>query len=148
MTVAAENIEKSNSTKPIRGAFAEIAKRAAQFSKKVTKKHSTHRLLTQVFIVLSLLITNWLPYTTSRARAHGFNANHVDIVKTYGRKYRVIIRYTHVEVGEYRVAHIDFDNKEEAIKAFQDLAKGADFFLGDIKKSIHFHTPPESNSPY
>lgn len=82
------------------------------------------------------------------SHAHGFNANHVDIVKTFGRKYRVIIKYTHVEVGEYREAHIDFDKKEEAIKAFQDLAKGADFFLGDVKNSIHFHTPPESNSPY
>lgn len=80
--------------------------------------------------------------------AHGFNANHVDIVKTFGRKYRVIIKYTHVEVGEYREAHIDFDKKEEAIKAFQDLAKGADFFLGDVKNSIHFHNPPETNSPY
>jgi hypothetical protein len=86
--------------------------------------------------------------TSQQALAHGFNANHVDIVKTFGRKYRVIIRYTHVEAGEYREAHIDFDKKEEAIKAFQDLAKGADFFLGDIRKSIHFHTPPESNTPY
>lgn len=81
------------------------------------------------------------------AQAHGFNANHVDIVKTFGRKYRVIIRYTHVELGEYREAHIDFDKKDDAIKAFQDLAKGADFFLGDIKNSIHFHNPPESNTP-
>jgi hypothetical protein len=81
-------------------------------------------------------------------QAHGFNANYVDIVKTFGRKYRVIIKYTHVEAGEYREAHIDFEKKEDAVKAFQDLAKGADFFLGDIKKSIHFHTPPEGNSPY
>ena len=82
------------------------------------------------------------------ARAHGFNANHVDIVKTFGRKYRVIIKYTHVEVGEYREAHVDFDKKEDAIKVFQDLAKGADFFLGDVKNSIHFHNPPETNKPF
>jgi hypothetical protein len=81
-------------------------------------------------------------------QAHGFNANFVDIVKTFGGKYRVIIKYTHVEVGEYREAHIDFDNKEEAIKSFQDLARGADFFLGDVKSSIHFHTPPEQNKPF
>ncbi len=148
MTLDAENIEKSNSTKQIRGASAEIGQSAAQSSTKNTKKHSALRLPTQLFFVLSLIVFNFLPHRNSKAHAHGFNANHVDIVKTYGRKYRVIIRYTHVEVGEYRVAHIDFDNKEEAIKAFQDLAKGADFFLGDVKKSIHFHTPPESNSPY
>lgn len=85
---------------------------------------------------------------SQHAHAHGFNANFVDIVKTFGRKYRVIIKYTHVELGEYREAHIDFDSKEEAIKAFQDLANGADFFLGDVKKSIHFHTPPETPAPY
>lgn len=81
-------------------------------------------------------------------QAHGFNANFVDIVKTFGGKYRVIIKYTHVEVGEYREAHIDFVNKEEAIKVFQDLVRGADFFLGDVKTTIHFHNPPEQAQPF
>lgn len=85
---------------------------------------------------------------TLEAFAHGFNANWVDIKKIPGRKYRVVIKYTHVEVGEYRDAHIDFDNKEDAIKAYQDLAQGADFFLGDVKKSIHFHKETEKNKPY
>lgn len=60
----------------------------------------------------------------------------------------MIIKYTHNEVGEYREAIVEFDSKEEAIKVFQDLAKGADFFLGDVKKSIHFHNPPQKNKPY
>jgi uncharacterized protein YktB (UPF0637 family) len=97
-----------------------------------------------VFVLAALLCTT----PTKSASAHGFNANHVDIVKTFGRKYRVIIKYTHVEVGEYREAHVDFDKKEDAIKVFQDLAKGADFFLGDVKNSIHFHNPPETNKPF
>lgn len=62
------------------------------------------------------------------SNAHGFNANFVDIVKTFGGKYRVVIKYTHVELGEYREAFVDFEKKDEAIKIFQDLARGADFF--------------------
>ena len=85
---------------------------------------------------------------TQIAHAHGFNANRVHISRQLTGKYRVTIKYTHVELGEYREAHIDFNNKNEAIKAYQDLAQGADFFLGDIKKSLHFHNPSESNKPY
>lgn len=81
------------------------------------------------------------------ALAHGFNANFVQISRLLNGKFRVTIQYTHVEVGEYRQAHVDFDSKEEAIKTYQDLAQGADFFLGDLKKSIHFHNPPEKNKP-
>lgn len=110
-----------------------------------TKQRSCKRLLMQT-LALGLAMGSGL-LGINIAQAHGFNANHVDIVKTFGRKYRVIIRYTHVELGEYREAHIDFDKKEDAIKAFQDLAKGADFFLGDVKNSIHFHNPPETSTP-
>lgn len=97
------------------------------------------------FIIIIFLI--FAGYSL-RASAHGFNANWVDIQRTSYGRYRVIIKYTHNEIGEYREAYIEFTNKDEAIKAFQDLAKGADFFLGDIKKSIHFHNPPEKNEPY
>ena len=96
-------------------------------------------------LLASIVIASLKPNTLI---AHGFNANFVDIVKTFGGKYRVIIKYTHVEIGEYREAFIDFEKKEEAIKAFEDLARGADFFLGDVKKSIHFHTPPEKSNPF
>jgi hypothetical protein len=82
------------------------------------------------------------------SNAHGFNANFVDIVKTFGGKYRVVIKYTHVELGEYREAFVDFEKKDEAIKIFQDLARGADFFLGDIKNSVHFHNPAEKQQPF
>ena len=85
---------------------------------------------------------------SKQVHAHGFNANFVDIVHTSYGRYRVIIKYTHNEVGEYREAYVEFDDKEEAIKVYRDLVNGADFFLGDIKKSIHFHKPPEKNSPY
>lgn len=98
------------------------------------------------YILVTLMMAQI--FSPQSLKAHGFNANFVDIVKTFGGKYRVIIKYTHVEVGEYREAFIDFKNKEEAIKAFQDLARGADFFLGDIKNSIHFHNPPEKEKPF
>ena len=84
----------------------------------------------------------------SYAQAHGFNANHVHINRLPNGQYRVTINYSHVELGEYRQASVDFEKKEEAIKAYQDLALGADFFLGEIKKSIHFHNPPEKNKPF
>jgi hypothetical protein len=84
----------------------------------------------------------------STALAHGFNANRVHIVRTLQGLYRVTIQYTHAEAGEYREAHIDFTSKEEALKAYEDLAKGADFFLGAQKGSIHFHTPPQNTKPY
>lgn len=96
-----------------------------------------------------LLLTTCIQILSSHtAIAHGFNANFVDIVKTFGGKYRVIIKYTHVEAGEYREAFVDFEKKDEAIKAFQDLARGADFFLGDVKNSIHFHNPVEQPKPF
>lgn len=82
------------------------------------------------------------------AFAHGFNANRVQIMRLLNGTYRVVIQYTHVEVGEYREAHVDFEKKDEAIKAYQDLVQGADFFLGDMKKTIHFHTPPQKNKPF
>jgi hypothetical protein len=83
-----------------------------------------------------------------KALAHGFNANRVRITRIPAGKYRVIIAYSHVEVGEYREAHVDFDSKDEAVATYQQLVQGADFFLGDIKKTIHFHTPPQKNVPY
>lgn len=86
---------------------------------------------------------------SSNAFAHGFNANHVRIVRAPASgKYRVIISYTHVEIGEYREAFADFTTKQEAIDFYQQLAQGADFFLGDVSKSVHFHTPPARNAPF
>jgi hypothetical protein len=82
------------------------------------------------------------------AMAHGFNANWVHITRLPSGVYRVLIKYTHVEAGEFREAHIDFAKKQEALDAYQKLVQGADFFLGDVKKSIHFHTPPEKPDPY
>lgn len=124
----------------------ECNEKGAQFAPRIDKKHRTSKRTLAQIVTLGLTMCTGL-LAVNDARAHGFNANHVDIVKTFGRKYRVIIRYTHVELGEYREAHIDFDKKEDAIKAFEDLAKGADFFLGDVKNSIHFHNPPESGTP-
>lgn len=102
-------------------------------------------MMNPIFPIVLLSILGLLPLETY---AHGFNANWVHILRVDNGKYRVIIRYTHNEIGEYREAYVDFDKKEEAIKAYQDLAGGADFFLGDVKKSIHFHNPPQKNKPY
>lgn len=81
------------------------------------------------------------------ASAHGFNADVVDIKRLMTGKYRVTIWYTHLSIGEYRTAFIDFAKKEDAIEAFQRLVKGADFFLGD-RNSIHFHEEPERPVPF
>jgi hypothetical protein len=83
------------------------------------------------------------------ALAHGFNADRVKILYVPAdRVYRVTIRYTHVAVGEYREAHIDFKKRTEALKTYWDLVNGADFFLGDIKEGVHFHEPVLKNKPY
>jgi hypothetical protein len=101
-----------------------------------------HFVETPAFILRSATLNS------ERANAHGFNANRVRIMRTLSGKHRVIIRYSHVEIGEYREAHVDFDTEVEAIAAYQQLAQGADFFLGDITKSLHFHKPPQKNVPY
>ncbi|MEN9809814.1 MAG: hypothetical protein RLZZ488_1381 [Pseudomonadota bacterium] len=124
----------------------ESNEKTAQRHSQCNKKHREGKRPLMQTLALGLAMCTGL-LGLKHAQAHGFNANHVDIVKTFGRKYRVIIKYTHVELGEYREAHIDFDKKDDAIKAFQDLAKGADFFLGDVKNSIHFHNPPETSAP-
>lgn len=84
---------------------------------------------------------------TSTAFAHGFTADTVDIKRLPSGKYRVFISYTHLQIGEYREAHIDFVEKKDAIQAFQKLVKGAEFFRGDAK-GIHFHEGPERKQPY
>jgi hypothetical protein len=149
MNTPAENIEKSDSVRPAQGQAefdGTFLPHAAHKQQIIQTPAVLRPSIKRLPILMTMLFTILLP--PKDIFAHGFNANHVDIVKTFGRKYRVVIKYTHVEVGEYREAHVDFDNKDEAIKVFQDLVKGADFFLGDVKKSIHFHTPPESNTPY
>jgi hypothetical protein len=95
--------------------------------------------------VLACGIFLW--FVTSTAFAHGFTADTVDIKRLPSGKYRVFISYTHLQIGEYREAHIDFVDKNAAIEAFQKLVKGAEFFRGDAK-SIHFHDGPEVKQPY
>lgn len=71
---------------------------------------------------------------------YSYTADWVDIKRQVNGKYRVIIRYTDLKVGEYRRAHIDFHSKDKlkAIKAFQDLARGSDFYFGSSDKTIRF----------
>ena len=102
----------------------------------------------KIQLIAAVLLPATLGANTTDAHAHGFNANRVRINRMPTGLYRVNIAYTHVEVGEYREAHVDFNDKAAAIAAYQQLAQGADFFLGDLKKSIHFHTPPQKNAPY
>jgi hypothetical protein len=88
-------------------------------------------------------------FVQESAFAHGFNADRVKILYVPAdRVYRITIRYTHVEVGEYREAHIDFKKRLDALKVYWDLVNGADFFLGDAKDSVHFHEPVQKNKPY
>jgi hypothetical protein len=102
----------------------------------------TARVLSIHMIALLGLLVQALP-----AFAHGFTADVVDIKRLMNGKYRVYISYTHLQIGEYREAHIDFKDKKEAIEAFRKLVAGAEFFLGDAK-GIHFHGQPESKDPF
>ena len=89
-----------------------------------------------------------LAFETPIALSHGFNANRVQINRMLNGIYRVTIQYTHVEMGEYRESHVDFVKKAEAIAAYQKLVQGADFHLGDVSKTIHFHNPVPKNTPF
>jgi hypothetical protein len=84
---------------------------------------------------------------SATANAHGFTADAVDIKRLPNGKYRVLIAYTHLQIGEYRQAHIDFKEKAKAIEAFENLVRGAEFFRGSAE-SIHFHDGPEVKEPY
>ena len=86
-------------------------------------------------------------FATNSIFADGFSANWVDIVRLNNGRYRVIIKYTNLKIGEYREAYVDFSSKKEAIEVFQKLALGADFYWGD-RKNIHFHNEPDKPKPY
>ena len=79
-----------------------------------------------------------------------YTADWVDIKREITGKYRVIIRYTDLSVGEYRRAHIDYHAKDKlkAIKDFQDLARGADFYFGSSPKTIKFQDKPSKLKPF
>jgi hypothetical protein len=101
------------------------------------------------WLILPLLLLSTSLAIPLQANAHGFNANRVHIVRVPASgMYRVLIYYTHVEVGEYREAHIDFAKRTDALKVYYDLINGADFFLGDTKETVHFHKEPAKNAPY
>lgn len=80
--------------------------------------------------------------------AHGFNANSVKMVYLPNGFYRVVIKYTHIPIGEYREAHADFKKHSEASKFARDLINGADFFLGKITTSVHFHKDENKPNPF
>ncbi len=98
-----------------------------------------------LIIFISILFIS-IPFNP-KSYAEGFSANWVDIMILHNGKYRVIIKYTNVQIGEYREAYVDFESKKEAIEVFQKLALGADFYWGD-RKTIHFHKTPDKPKPY
>ncbi|KAB8039044.1 hypothetical protein GCL60_09320 [Silvanigrella paludirubra] len=101
--------------------------------------------LKSLFFIVILSI-NFI-FINNISQADGFTANWVDIMILHNGKYRVIIKYTNLKIGEYREAYVDFDSKKEAIEVFQKLALGADFYWGD-RKTIHFHDKVEKPKPY
>ena len=101
--------------------------------------------LKSLFFIFILSI-NFI-FINNISQADGFTANWVDIMILHNGKYRVIIKYTNLKIGEYREAYVDFDSKKEAIEVFQKLALGADFYWGD-RKTIHFHDKVEKPKPY
>lgn len=101
-----------------------------------------HRLWVLFFLFIALFSP------PQQGICHGLNADMVDIVRLLKNgRYRIIIKYTNLQIGEYREAYLDFTSKKDAIDAFQKLVRGADFFLGD-SASIHFHKEGEKISPY
>ncbi len=100
-------------------------------------------------VMVVMVVTAVTAVTSTIAEAHGYNADRVKILYVPAENiYRITIRYTNVEVGEYREAHVDYRNRKEALKVYWDLVNGADFFLGDVKDSLHFHDPVQKNNPY
>lgn len=97
---------------------------------------------------LLLLLIGFALRATPVALAHGFSANTVKTLRLPDGRYRIIVSYTHVGLGEYREAHVDSGDWEATRKMRDDLIGGAEFFLGDLKKTIHFHNPPEKNRPF
>ncbi|KAB8030685.1 hypothetical protein [Fluviispira multicolorata] len=100
---------------------------------------------TILFYIISFLFISII--ISPKIYAEGFSANWVDIMILHNGKYRVIIKYTNLKIGEYREAYVDFESKKEAIEVFQKLALGADFYWGD-RKTIHFHKTPDKPNPY
>jgi hypothetical protein len=94
-------------------------------------------------VILSIFLSTF----SIQSFADGFSANWVDIMILHNGKYRVIIKYTNLKIGEYREAYVDFESKKEAIEVFQKLALGADFYWGD-RHTIHFHDKPDKSKPY
>ncbi len=92
-----------------------------------------------LFPVLLLPLVAW---------AHGFNANTVSIRRLPNGLYRVSVAYTDMQAGQYRQAHGEFADRKSALQTYDDLRKGADFFSGDLSKTVHFHNPPQTPTPY
>ncbi len=101
-------------------------------------------MLSKIKFLMIVIILLMLPL---KALPDGFSANWVDIMILHNGKYRVIIKYTNLRIGEYREAYVDFVSKKEAIEVFQKLALGADFYWGS-HKTIHFHDSPDKLKPY
>jgi hypothetical protein len=71
---------------------------------------------------------------SSSAFGEGFNANFVRIQRTLSGMYRVTIRYSHLEVGEYRESFVEYKTKKEAEGLYEKLKNGADFRQGNFNK--------------
>ena len=100
-------------------------------------KHQKKSLVScRIFLLIILLITELLQ---TQAQAHGFTANKIRLTRDLNGEYRITIWYTHISIGEFREASISTKSKMEAEKIFEQLKAGAEFFLGDIKKTMHFH---------
>ncbi|MES2613814.1 MAG: hypothetical protein V4591_00190 [Bdellovibrionota bacterium] len=97
--------------------------------------------------ILKYFLIFYIIFYVTPAYTIGFTANWVDIVRLNNGMFRVLIKYTNLQIGEYREAYVDFTSKKEAIEVFQKLAQGATFFWGDSKK-IFFPKEVEKPKPY
>jgi hypothetical protein len=76
-----------------------------------------------------------------------FTANYISIMLTNEGKYRIIIHYINLDIGEYREAFVDFKSRKEAIQSYEKLEKGADFFIGK-NNQIYFLKEDYLKDPY
>jgi hypothetical protein len=101
---------------------------------------------TAIYIFLTVLSAQIS--LTQTANADGFNADNVKLSKEANGAFKITVWYTHLQIGERRQAHMDFTSLKEATDFYIKLRNGADFFLGDPKKGIHFHNQPIEKSPW
>ena len=102
------------------------------------------KIFSKIGLFIIILTGFW-----ATAYGQSFSADWVDIHRLARGVYRITIRYTNLQLGEYREAYVDYRSKQKAIDVFTKLASGADFYWG-TDGAIAFAPQPDPNAlqPY